>query len=140
MTRGHGSAAEIRAGLDHPVIDSDGHLIEFLPAVMSYLVEVAGQQAATRYGEWMRQNHAPTAERLRDQRIPFGGDRHRIAIGASHAFTDSLSADLGLAYAFFQDRRIPLSGASPENTFRGSLNADIEACAVAVLLGLRYRF
>jgi len=69
MTRGHGSAAEIRAGLDHPVIDSDGHLIEFLPAVMSYLVEVAGQQAATRYGEWMRQNYAPTPERQRDERI-----------------------------------------------------------------------
>ena len=45
-----------------------------------------------------------------------------------------------LTHAFFKDRRIRLSGASPENTFRGSLHAQIEASAVAASLGLRYRF
>ena len=29
-------ANRIRAGLDHPVIDADGHIIEFLPAVRAF--------------------------------------------------------------------------------------------------------
>src|SRR4029453_1634953 len=35
----------IRARLDHPVIDSDGHLIEFLPAGRARLRELAGERA-----------------------------------------------------------------------------------------------
>ena len=36
------SSREIRAALDHPVIDADGHIIEFLPAVRDFLVEEGG--------------------------------------------------------------------------------------------------
>lgn len=36
----------IRARLDHPVIDSDGHLIEFLPFVRDLLVDRAGESLA----------------------------------------------------------------------------------------------
>jgi predicted TIM-barrel fold metal-dependent hydrolase len=39
----------IRAQLDHPVIDSDGHLIEFLPLVRDVLVDVAGESVAQRF-------------------------------------------------------------------------------------------
>lgn len=35
--------AAIRAGLDHPVIDGDGHLVEFLPLVRDFLVELGGE-------------------------------------------------------------------------------------------------
>lgn len=35
-------SAAVRARLDHPVIDSDGHLIEFMPAFFDYLKEVGG--------------------------------------------------------------------------------------------------
>jgi hypothetical protein len=38
----------IRARLDHPLIDSDGHLIEFLPLVPDRLSELAGESAAQR--------------------------------------------------------------------------------------------
>ena len=34
------SAYEIRSGLDHPVIDADGHTTEFAPALAEYLKEV----------------------------------------------------------------------------------------------------
>ena len=37
------AAADIRAGLDHPVIDADGHQIEYLPLVRDLLVEDAGE-------------------------------------------------------------------------------------------------
>ena len=37
--------AAIRSRIDHPVIDSDGHLIEYLPLVRDFLVEEAGENA-----------------------------------------------------------------------------------------------
>lgn len=43
------SSAEIRARLDHPVIDSDGHLIEVMPHYFDYLKDVAGQGLADRF-------------------------------------------------------------------------------------------
>ena len=38
--------ARIKARLDHPVIDSDGHAIEYLPLVRDILREQAGESAA----------------------------------------------------------------------------------------------
>jgi predicted TIM-barrel fold metal-dependent hydrolase len=38
--------ARIRARLDHPVVDSDGHLIEFLPLVRDFVAEEAGPSVA----------------------------------------------------------------------------------------------
>jgi predicted TIM-barrel fold metal-dependent hydrolase len=39
----------IRDQLDHPIIDSDGHLIEFLPLVRDLLVDLAGESVAQRF-------------------------------------------------------------------------------------------
>ena len=36
----------IRTRLDHPIIDSDGHLIEFLPLVRDLLVDLADESVA----------------------------------------------------------------------------------------------
>ncbi|MEM7409019.1 MAG: amidohydrolase family protein [Myxococcota bacterium] len=36
----------IRAGLDHPIIDGDGHIIEFMPAVREQIVRLGGESAA----------------------------------------------------------------------------------------------
>jgi predicted TIM-barrel fold metal-dependent hydrolase len=41
--------AEIRARIDHPVIDADGHLVEFTPLVRDFLVEEAGESLAKRF-------------------------------------------------------------------------------------------
>jgi len=41
--------AAIRARLDHPVIDNDGHIIEFLPLVRDILVDVAGESVASSF-------------------------------------------------------------------------------------------
>src|SRR5262245_1067307 len=40
------SAAGLRARLPHPVIDSDGHTLEFMPAVRDQLVALAGRELA----------------------------------------------------------------------------------------------
>ena len=42
-------SAEIRARLDHPVIDADGHTIEYEPAFRAYLHQVAGPRVLERY-------------------------------------------------------------------------------------------
>jgi predicted TIM-barrel fold metal-dependent hydrolase len=39
----------IRSRLNHPIIDSDGHLIEFLPLVRDLLVDLAGESVAQRF-------------------------------------------------------------------------------------------
>jgi predicted TIM-barrel fold metal-dependent hydrolase len=45
VTRPNPSAARIRAKLDHPIIDADGHCLEYLPVVRDYLREVGGARA-----------------------------------------------------------------------------------------------
>ena len=45
MSTSHPSVQAIRARLDHPVIDSDGHDIEYLPLVRDFLAEIAGSSA-----------------------------------------------------------------------------------------------
>ena len=42
----HRSAVEIRAGLKHPIIDADGHWIEYTPVFAERLRQVAGDRAA----------------------------------------------------------------------------------------------
>jgi predicted TIM-barrel fold metal-dependent hydrolase len=41
--------ADIRARLDHPVIDGDGHMIETTFAVLDFVKQVAGAEVAARY-------------------------------------------------------------------------------------------
>jgi predicted TIM-barrel fold metal-dependent hydrolase len=43
------NSAAIRARLDHPIIDSDGHQVEFGPIFLDFLKEVGGASVADRY-------------------------------------------------------------------------------------------
>ena len=74
-------SAAIRARLNHPVIDSDGHTIEFAPAVNDYLNKLAGPQLLSRFGNvndlvaaggWHRQSREERFER-RNIRPPWWG-------------------------------------------------------------------
>jgi predicted TIM-barrel fold metal-dependent hydrolase len=72
MTRHRG--AEIRAGLDHPVIDADGHGIEFIPLVRDLLEGISDRSVAERFEEQI--SSARTVWRLRPaQRRAFGSMR-----------------------------------------------------------------
>jgi predicted TIM-barrel fold metal-dependent hydrolase len=46
--------AKIRERLDHPVIDSDGHLMELQPVAMEYIAQAAGADVAKRIVEQQR--------------------------------------------------------------------------------------
>jgi predicted TIM-barrel fold metal-dependent hydrolase len=43
------SPAQVRAQLSHPVIDADGHVLEFMPAALPYLREALGPTLFERY-------------------------------------------------------------------------------------------
>ena len=42
-------SATVRARLNHPVIDSDGHTVEFEPALLDYLQQIGGPRIVERY-------------------------------------------------------------------------------------------
>jgi predicted TIM-barrel fold metal-dependent hydrolase len=58
----HRSAAEVRAGLTHPIIDGDGHWLEYLPVFAERMRKVAGDRAAD--GFIKQQQRVPDALRL----------------------------------------------------------------------------
>ena len=41
--------AKIRASLDHPVVDADGHVVESFPIVLDYMRRIAGADVAERF-------------------------------------------------------------------------------------------
>jgi predicted TIM-barrel fold metal-dependent hydrolase len=49
-------SAEIRARLNHPVIDSDGHMLEFEPAIIDSLKKVGGESLVKKFQSWANEN------------------------------------------------------------------------------------
>ncbi len=47
-------SADIRARLSHPIIDADGHLVEYVPTFLDYLRQVAGPEIAGRFERMVR--------------------------------------------------------------------------------------
>lgn len=45
----HARSRDVRASLDHPVIDVDGHVLEYLPAALPYIRESLGPDLFDRY-------------------------------------------------------------------------------------------
>ena len=64
----HASSREIRAQLDHPVIDADGHIIEFLPAVRDFLVEEGGRELAAEFDQVVEAGRALEALSVDERR------------------------------------------------------------------------
>jgi predicted TIM-barrel fold metal-dependent hydrolase len=68
-------SAEVREHVGHPIIDSDGHVVEFEPALLDYIRDAGGNAILERYKTafdtafYFRWNHLTPAER-RDQRAP----------------------------------------------------------------------
>jgi predicted TIM-barrel fold metal-dependent hydrolase len=110
------TAAQIRAQLDHPIVDGDGHLIEYLPALAGYLREEGiDPSAATiqrllpgRFGpdeDWY-QASADDRARLRIARPPWWGAPARntkdlaTALFPSllHERLDELGIDVSVVY------------------------------------------
>jgi predicted TIM-barrel fold metal-dependent hydrolase len=74
---GSSKAASIRAGLNHPVIDADGHWVEFSPVVSESLRRIGGDKAA----EGFR-----TIGGLIDRILSFSDDERRSRRSAQQAW------------------------------------------------------
>lgn len=94
---------------------------------------------ATAFRAGFYYDQSPVNGDFASPRIP-DGDRYWFAAGVSHNFSSAVSADLGLAYAVFEDRAIDISGAAPEDLFRGALALDFDTQAIALSGSLRWRF
>ena len=75
MSSSHGQAkgGDVRARLDHPVIDGDGHVLEFTPVFLDYLKGVAGADLVQRFNKMTSDGglsswYALSPEQRRDRR------------------------------------------------------------------------
>ena len=69
-------SAAVRARLNHPVIDSDGHTVEFEPAFLDYLKQTGGAKAVDRYrADWDNFGwYRLTPEQRREERAHGDGE------------------------------------------------------------------
>lgn len=66
-------AAQIRQQVGHPIVDGDGHILEFMETLSEYIREELGNTAFARYEEKKREWFGGrTFEERRDQRIGMG--------------------------------------------------------------------
>ena len=57
------TGADIRAKLDHPVVDSDGHMMETSFAVLDFVKQVGGPEIAARYEDILRNDQTGASRR-----------------------------------------------------------------------------
>lgn len=107
-------SAEIRESLSHPIIDSDGHHVEYQPAVFDVLAQVGGNAMVDRYRKWVEENslfawYALSAEERTDSRvvrppwwgIPMKDARDRATVifpKLLHERMGELGMDFGIIY------------------------------------------
>ncbi|HEX2174217.1 MAG TPA: amidohydrolase family protein, partial [Dehalococcoidia bacterium] len=105
-------AAQIREKLDHPIIDTDGHTVEFTPTFLDYVAAVGGRDLADRFGaRWTQLGMGrsswtkATWEQRRDTRwmrppwwaLPAGNTRDRVTASLPKLLYERLD-ELGLDY------------------------------------------
>jgi hypothetical protein len=64
VTSAASRSEQVRARLTHPVIDADGHLVEFLPPIEDYVRRIGGSDYGVRFTTWGG-GHGPQAVRAR---------------------------------------------------------------------------
>jgi len=94
----------LRARLDHPVIDGDGHLVESAPLYNSYMREVGGAEMAERYHQELREH--PTASRgdrehgdMRGAWWGVGNDAYDLATVTAPRLLHRRLEEIGIDYA-----------------------------------------
>ena len=146
--RRHQSAAQIRERLGHPVVDSDGHHVEYLPVVGDIVAEEQGTGAARHFWsvfdglEMLGRFPGSTRRALGAMRPPWWALSSSTLDRASAMFPQLLRArldDLGIDFAFLY----PTLGFSalhvPDTEFRFVASRAFNRYAVEVCAGVRDR-
>jgi predicted TIM-barrel fold metal-dependent hydrolase len=104
--------AAIRAQIDHPIIDGDGHIIEYLPLVRDILVELAGASVAERFdlvvnsGRLVQMLSPAQRREMALMRLPWWGIPTRNTLDRATAMLpallyerlDQIGIDVAIAY------------------------------------------
>jgi predicted TIM-barrel fold metal-dependent hydrolase len=107
-------SSQVRRSLDHPILDSDGHHVEYQPAVFDVLARVGGTAMVDRYKKWVEENslfawYGMTPEERTDNRvvrppwwgIPMKDARDRATVifpKLLHERMDELGLDFSVIY------------------------------------------
>ncbi|HZP31506.1 MAG TPA: amidohydrolase family protein [Acidimicrobiia bacterium] len=118
----------IKRRLDHPVVDGDGHLIEYMPLVTDLVRDVAGRDVMHAYVEFMQRGLLPDEAGFASARVFWGLpeentlDRMTVTLpGLTYARLDELGLDFALLY--------PSSGL----TILGAPDAEVRQAAACAL-------
>jgi predicted TIM-barrel fold metal-dependent hydrolase len=97
--------ARIRSRIDHPIVDADGHLIEFMPLVTDFVREIGGKALVRRYVEFMRRSLEPDDAGFVPARVFWGLpeehtlDRMTVTLpGLMYERLDEIGVDFALLY------------------------------------------
>ena len=122
---------QIHQQIDHPVIDGDGHLIEFAPLVRDFVREEAGEAVAERY-ETMMGSGARFRDLPHDEKHRFGAFRYtwwglpsRNTLDRATAIAPELMRarldELGIDFAILYGTSALGALSSPDEELRRSL-------------------
>src|SRR5260370_874874 len=139
-------SAAVRARLNHQVIDSDGHTVEFEPAVLDYLKQVGGAKILERYksapdgyDSGIRQWYRMTPEQRRENRstrvswwiFPSDSSLDRATISLPKLFYERLDETgidlsvvyptLGLATVHHADEELRRAGCRALNQYHADI-------------------
>src|SRR5438128_6142311 len=140
---------EIRGLIDHPIVDGDGHIIEYLPLVRDILVELAGTSVAERFdlvvaGGRLTQSLSPAQRReLALMRIPWWGIPTRNTLDRATAMLprllydrlDQIGIDVAIAYPTYGLTAIHLA----DNELRPALSRALNMYVAEVYAPYRDR-
>src|SRR5713226_7357913 len=126
-------AVRIRAELNHPIIDGDGHWLEPIPLFLQYLSEVAGPSAVDRLRELWRQgqewHRADWQERQRSRlrRVIWWGVTSNTLDKATALLPKLLNErlpELGIDFAIiYPSFGLTISGIGPDDLHRAACRA-----------------
>jgi predicted TIM-barrel fold metal-dependent hydrolase len=99
------NAQAIRQRLKHPVVDSDGHIVELMPVFLDYLKDVAGTDSVEQFQRTAKQMSGMSMGTRQDRWLPRGpfwgvpskNTRDRMTVGLPKLLHERMD-ELGLDY------------------------------------------
>ena len=143
------SVAEIRSRLEHPIIDGDGHHIEYLPYVRDLLAEDTGGEFTEKFDLMMRGSALVRQVPLEDRRaagvtrtawwgLPTRNTLDRATALLPRLLYDRLE-ELGIDYALLYPTYGLTVTALPDDELRPALARAFNRYSAEVFVGLRDR-
>jgi len=134
--------ARIRSRIDHPIVDADGHLMEFFPLVLDLLREIAGGEVVARFERYLGAAVAPDRSEFAPARVfwalPEKNTLDRLTVTLPELMyrrLDEIGIDFALLYPTFGLTALAL----PDDELRQALVRALNRYYTEVFAGHRDR-